>query len=820
MTGRRMAAVGLCLALALSVCGCKSPAASGGAADATVWCASGTEKILRDTDYSARYGADTLEIAAFRNENEAAQIIVSGDAGTGYDVETAGLSGPDGASLPASAFTLYHEKYINVTEIKDLNAVTGVGMYPDALLPFGVAEAYGETRLTGKNQGVWVSLKVPDTQPAGVYTGTFRVTAGGKSTDLPVRVTVYDYTLSDERHTKSSFMLDWNEISWAELSSEPALYEAYYEFMLDHRIDPQHLPGNDMVFVTMDDEQLNRFLTYADTYTRDNRCAHFNIPFDTTVTTITSGGAAKQIQCVEFVKFERTLRAMAEYSVEHGVNLFEKAGTYFVFFDEYDINGVADVANYNLDAAVDLCAGLADALADELVTPDTALKNAVLDGLRGLKHKVVGSLTSDLTAKQAQIVPTIDKYNSAAGRQLYADYDYRCYGDDGELWTYTCSGPMTPYPTYHTEDILLSSRIMSWMMYEYDIVGNLYWDAALYAWRQSNFGDLQLQDYYETALRYPAANGDGYLLYPGRPYGIDGPVGSIRLESIRDGNEDYELLYALEELYAARGLGEDTFGAVLSLMNEKLYTGTTVRVNDGLTADFSASRTLLGRLLEFVFHTGTAIESVTVAADKATVVLSAPEDTVVTADGETLSGTAADGIVRYTVERSLTDEENSLHLTAARSGATYEMSLGLGGRRVIYEGAGFADRAEITTGGTVRTEDIGGIGVLRLDYAAADRLSADIDVSALNVTEQQEDVTVRVYYYGDEARALSVFVRCERSSAYTSAGTVTLASGWNEIVIPTTTFNSARNGKLTGLRLNLGGTEAGSVALGEIIVAG
>lgn len=137
MTGRRMAAVGLCLALALSVCGCKSPAASGGAADATVWCASGTEKILRDTDYSARYGADTLEIAAFRNENEAAQIIVSGDAGTEYDVETAGLSGPDGASLPASAFTLYHEKYINVTEIKDLNAVTGVGMYPDALLPFG-----------------------------------------------------------------------------------------------------------------------------------------------------------------------------------------------------------------------------------------------------------------------------------------------------------------------------------------------------------------------------------------------------------------------------------------------------------------------------------------------------------------------------------------------------------------------------------------------------------------------------------------------------------------------------------------------------------
>lgn len=46
-------------------------------------------------------------------------------------------------------------------------------------------------------------------------------------------------------------------------------------------------------------------------------------------------------------------------------------------------------------------------------------------------------------------------------------------------------------------------------------------------------------------VRYP--NGDGYLIYPGRPIGHEGPVSSIRLEQARDGVEDYEYLYMLQK---------------------------------------------------------------------------------------------------------------------------------------------------------------------------------------------------------------------------------------------------------------------------------
>lgn len=49
-------------------------------------------------------------------------------------------------------------------------------------------------------------------------------------------------------------------------------------------------------------------------------------------------------------------------------------------------------------------------------------------------------------------------------------------------------------------------------------------------------------------------NGDGRLLYP-NPAGSGPPVNSIRWELIRDGVEDYEMLYSLRErVKKCRGL--------------------------------------------------------------------------------------------------------------------------------------------------------------------------------------------------------------------------------------------------------------------------
>jgi hypothetical protein len=55
-------------------------------------------------------------------------------------------------------------------------------------------------------------------------------------------------------------------------------------------------------------------------------------------------------------------------------------------------------------------------------------------------------------------------------------------------------------------------------------------------------------------VRYP--NGDGFLAYPGGPIGHDGPVSSVRLEQAREGVEDYEYLYLLQNL-AAKATGSE-----------------------------------------------------------------------------------------------------------------------------------------------------------------------------------------------------------------------------------------------------------------------
>ena len=781
-----------------------------------VWAATGTEKLMRDVDYSARHNEETLTIKAFKNEYESAQIMISSDGKYAYEATAAALTNEKGDVLAADAFQLYHQKYINVTKIRDNNSPTSVGYYPDALVPMSNAKEHGETVLTGRNQGVWVTLNVPKDQPAGNYTGEFTVTVNEKAHKVPVNVTVYDYTLSDEVHSKSSFAIGYEYLGWGELDTSVEMQEAYYEALLEYRLNGQHLPGNEMVYVRPEGKELERFLHYADKYSRDPRCSSYNLPF----TLSTASYNDKTIQSVDFEQFAILLRKMAEYSVENGVNLFKKASTYFIFFDEYDLNGTTDVANYNLNKATEVCNAVAEELRQTLVCNDEALLTGIVDGVAGLKHKVVGNLTDGLQVEQATSVPLISKYHTEEGRKMYGDFATECYGDDAELWTYTCLEPRTPYPTYHIEDILMSSRLMGWMMYDYDIVGNLYWEASLYAWRQSAFGDFQLQDYYDTAARYPAANGDGFLFYPGRDYGVYGPIGTLRIQSIRDGNEDYDLVYALEEMYASYGVSEKSFNDLYSLMTDKLYSGTMVRIRDGLSGYFKESRELLADLLELAANTNTVITDLQTSDGKTTVTLETDSDVVLKKKGETLNPVISGDRAQYTVTISMTEAVNYLDITATKDGATYALKANLGGKSVIVNAATLQAKAQVISGGSISTDTIDGVQALKLAYEAQERQIAQIDVSSLGVDESVGNVTINVYSYSDAAIDLNILSKCQRSQSFINSGSISLKRGWNKIVIPITAFNCSNYGKLTTLRFNLSETTAAEIAVGNIEIGG
>jgi hypothetical protein len=79
--------------------------------------------------------------------------------------------------------------------------------------------------------------------------------------------------------------------------------------------------------------------------------------------------------------------------------------------------------------------------------------------------------------------------------------------------------------------------------YEYWGIDWLTYDPYQFGWHR--YISQSDQPGRTTWVRYP--NGDGFLVYPGRPIGHAGAVTSLRLEQTREGLEDYEYLYLLQQ---------------------------------------------------------------------------------------------------------------------------------------------------------------------------------------------------------------------------------------------------------------------------------
>ena len=100
-----------------------------------------------------------------------------------------------------------------------------------------------------------------------------------------------------------------------------------------------------------------------------------------------------------------------------------------------------------------------------------------------------------------------------------------------EVWFYTCLNPAGRYPNRLLDFPLLKTRILHWINYAYGLRGFLHW--GFNWWHGDPFRDLNPN----------LPPGDTHIAYPGR----HGPLPSLRLEAMRDGLEDYELLKLLEE---------------------------------------------------------------------------------------------------------------------------------------------------------------------------------------------------------------------------------------------------------------------------------
>lgn len=649
---------------------------------ADVWFAPATQKIRQDLD-DAQYNdvkMQSLSVKTGKAEYESAQIVMSPTRNiSGYELELSDLvlEGDSTVKFSADNIEVYNQRYIEVAAVRETSPQTTPGWYPDALVPFEAAKSYHENAATkDSNQSIWVTFRTPETQAAGTYKGAFTLKMDGYSQSIPVTLTVWDFDFAKTYTAQNCFLIDWTSFSYGELDSSEEMYDAYAKALLDYRLQPGLLMND---YARSDPEDIRYYAKKSFELAKDPRCTVVFMSWDIKNDNDT------------YLLAETTknyIRAFADESFnswETGekINLVEKTLTYFTFIDEPTMNpnliprvnrAMSDFSAIRTAVHDEYLAALEEGK-DGLTAEEYEFRKEVVESILTIRNVVTGPHDSRIHGVEIYC-PLVDEYDSEKNREEYAQ--------DVSRWWYTAVGPRYPYPNYHIDNTsLLSARLISWMQSEYDVVGNLYWATNLYnAYSVEEF----IEDYYGNSLRYSyagGANGDGFLFYPGKRYGVNGPVGSIRLQTIRDGLEEYETLEAVKGIYREiDGKVSETvdFSDVYARMRENLYSGTSVYTTQ---AYFDSARDLLANLAQFA-NMGGAVSAIDVMDGNVKIQLVAPESSTLSYDTDAIPGSSVtektEGSYKiYDVVQPLRDSGNSFVCKVSDGEKTVALNLNLGG---------------------------------------------------------------------------------------------------------------------------------------------
>lgn len=110
----------------------------------------------------------------------------------------------------------------------------------------------------------------------------------------------------------------------------------------------------------------------------------------------------------------------------------------------------------------------------------------------------------------------------------------------GQAWFYTCIGPQGRYLNRFIDLPLLKVRLLHWFNFRHELTGFLHWGGNY--WGPKPFENVQ-SVINDNRTLLPA--GDNALVYPNPDK--NSVLSSLRLEAMRDGIEDYELLALLSK---------------------------------------------------------------------------------------------------------------------------------------------------------------------------------------------------------------------------------------------------------------------------------
>lgn len=572
----------------------------GGSSSHEVWGTFATSKVGQSSAENDNFvkNSAAFDVQMMKNETEGGQIIITAASDiSSFELVSSELKTADGKVFPTENIEVYQEKYIQIKQKQDFNGVYAIGEYvPDMLLPMNVAKEYGENTVKkGNNQGIYVEFDSEGVE-AGVYGGNFTLVIDDKQTSVPVTAEVWDIEYEGRRSFQSCFVLYQSSLLRSEYDNSEEVVNKYVDFFLDYKINSyvHNRKRNDWQMNEGYERYGEEWLKSVKRLKDDNNYNSVYIPyqFQPGYTAFVGGkptDAAKD--CVEYI-----------------VNLAK------ICSPEFNYMSYAYFYPFEIDEADIEASGSRAINAERLLREGGEVDQTLAYAVELLQKdeefaeltKAYGKEFTDEVLSAVLKIPTlftnvnfkgdwVDSYSAAAfcpylslfGDGVASDRYASAANKNGRgLWAYTCVGPTYPYPTFHLDDYNLGTRISGWMEKKYDINGYLYWSTTEDFYHEEWYKYINP---YEDPTRWKGADGDGYLVYPGKYYGSETPLPSLRLVSYRDSMDDYDMLCVYEnlltELYENYGLGELNFEAYTEELYAELFSGTVYNLDDSKLFD-------------------------------------------------------------------------------------------------------------------------------------------------------------------------------------------------------------------------------------------
>ncbi|MBN1421969.1 MAG: DUF4091 domain-containing protein [Planctomycetes bacterium] len=500
-------------------------------ADLETWSVSPLARVWPDSSPPAS-GSAPLELSGARGEVASGQLAVRCAAARKVGLRAGDLAGPDGARIPAAAMRLRWERRIALTR----NTVKTPPEELDRAAPCEVADPFWEDAERsldpGRTEGIWIEILIPRGIPAGTWRGSVTLEGGGGRREVPLSLRVWDFDVPEERHLD---VVQWFTFPGIPFSKTVetysgewwALAERFARIIAEHRQNVFRAPFS---YIRM-------------TYTRD------------------AGFVG------DFSRFDRW------------VETFLRAGR----FDRIELDFAGRLEGRGLGDPK----GRIRIRRLPVVLEDPAAKLSDEEVLRGYLGALCAHLRErgwferslihiqdepfiqheksyrDVARILAEAAPGLDRIDAIEGEDFFGALEVwvpklshlanwyetayrRAKAGGAELWFYTCCHPTGRYPNRFLDYPLLKTRLLHWIAYLYDLDGYLHWGLNHF------WGD---DPFCEDGVSRDLPPGDRAVCYPAR----DGYAGSLRWSAMRDGLEDFEYLWVLEDRLRAlkERYGED-----------------------------------------------------------------------------------------------------------------------------------------------------------------------------------------------------------------------------------------------------------------------